>query len=272
MVKSVTAAKILVSSLLAVLLSQAGFAQEDLETDTAPTPAPAQGAKPAKDTKSSEVKTPPAKENEVDVESESAEDAEDESYPEKKWRFGGGISYSWANQLKFNNVDSNGTPYEYTYFMDNAAVIALEVDYGAPHAWGIQVGIAVDTGRTITDFEVKNSTSVQKGTYTGSTQPKITFVNVYANVVYRWEQFYIPFGLNSSGVGVSDPPVPLKELTGGMGAQVGIGHEFHKNFAVEGLLRVLSVNGKKQTDSVSGTTNVGSGTLSGAQIGLKAHF
>ena len=190
----------------------------------------------------------------------------------KRWRFGLGVGYSFARDLVFPVGDQNGTLYSYRYSGNGAWVLAAEANYGGPRSYGVQIGVAVDGTRTITDFEETSNGTTTKGSYTGSAQPKVNFFNFYANVYYRWTKFYLPFGLNHTVVGITEPPVPLKDISGGTGIQFGLGWEFTKNLASELLIRVLTMTGKKQTSATAGTVNSGPGYLAGASIGLKLMF
>jgi hypothetical protein len=192
--------------------------------------------------------------------------------PTRRWYFGAGVFYSSANQLVFSKVNSNGTGYSYTYSMQAVPSLALEAKYEGPHAWGLQVGFEVDRARAITDFAVTGNGSTQTGSYSGANQPMLTIFNLYLNAFYRWKRFYLPFGLNVAGLASTDPPVPLKDMFGSEGLQAGMGFELNPHCSFEALGRALVVQGKKQTDPTSGTTEVGVGYLLGAHAGVKFYF
>ncbi|RYZ63277.1 MAG: hypothetical protein EOP05_23910 [Proteobacteria bacterium] len=65
---------------------------------------------------------------------------------------------------------------------------------------------------------------------------------VYANAIYRWDAFYLPFGINFLLPKVEDGPLIFKNKSGSVGGQVGAGYYVHENFATEFVVRASHVN------------------------------
>lgn len=193
-------------------------------------------------------------------------------HPKRHFSIGGSLYYNFATQLVFSNVTANSSSYTYKYNLNAAPGIGVEIKYTMAHAWGAAVGIEADGPRTMTDFVITGTGSTQTGSYASPSQPRLSFIDLYASARYQWDKLYLPFGLNLSGVGIDNPPIPLKDMSGSLGGQVGLGYDITTHVTVEGSLRALLVAGKSQTDSTSGTTNVQTGYLMGAQVGIKAFF
>ncbi len=192
--------------------------------------------------------------------------AEGES-SERKWRFGGGLYHSFADTLTFGEAQFNNMTYKSKYKLERAWGLQLEADYTAPRAWGVQVGLMIDGQRKIESME-------NSGAMTGSarfTNSAIDLRTLYVSAVYKWEHFYIPLGMNVTGGIISNPPVALSSVTGGVGAQLGFGWEFSPHVGIEALLRAMSLRGKSTNDGPN-TYESRAGFMSGWQFSLKAYF
>ena len=68
---------------------------------------------------------------------------------------------------------------------------------------------------------------------------------LFSNLVYKWNNFYLPFGFNFSNIDLdisaSSLPsnVTITDTSGGLGAQYGVGWSFNNNIALE-LLSTLN--------------------------------
>ena len=91
------------------------------------------------------------------------------------------------------------------------------------------------------------------------------------NALYRFNQFYIPFGVNFSApiLEYQNTSTTL-EVTGGVGVQFGLGYFINDSLAAEFFVRSIGLT----LTADSGTTKAeyGRGTLTGAGFGFKYLF
>lgn len=182
-----------------------------------------------------------------------------------RWRFAVGLGYTMTSKLKFDSGYATSASGSGDISADmnykNATVISAEARFQPQNAWGFLVGLQVDGER-----ELDGGTLVAGGTtYTmngGSGASKIQVSNIYGNAAYRWEQFYLPFGLNLSSFNFTPAVgfIGTEDSSGGIGAQVGIGIIPSESFAFELYSRVLGV--RLKTTSSSGTADYGYGYFS----------
>ncbi len=161
-----------------------------------------------------------------------------------EWRFAIGLGYnasgSAESDFSIQNLSTlsraNG---EVDLDTEPGFNINFEARFLKKNGWGLTMGLDFDFDR-----EVKTGTISSGGTTisVSETDNPDSFTSVvgYGNLVYKWEQFYIPFGLNlsyidykSSGLNVNTTP--------SIGAQLGLGYETDSNFAMEMYSRVLGL-------------------------------
>lgn len=159
--------------------------------------------------------------------------------PERQWRFGLGVGYQLATSAaQFNNVSVVGggqqvsatgsLTYNQTY------VLSAEGRFVRKHAWGFIGGLDYEGQRQFQSGSFSGGGQTVQLTG-GSGASKVQFTSVYASAVYRWEDFYLPFGLNFSFINFTPAAGATATGTtqGGVGAQIGIGYQFNDWFALE---------------------------------------
>jgi hypothetical protein len=180
------------------------------------------------------------------------------------WNFAIGLGYSLSSKLKFDNGvgTSSGSSTSFSTDLDykNTYSLSFEGRNMPSNSWGFMGGIQFDgerefDGGTITSGGITATVSSSGGS-------KIQFTNLYANAVYRWDQFYLPFGLNVSSVKFTPASgsTGTSDASGGVGAQLGAGFALNENVALELFSRVVAIK-LKGTTSTS-TTDFGTGYLS----------
>lgn len=159
-------------------------------------------------------------------------------------RFSFGVYYSLGDRLKFSDSDvsessltSNGS---ISYKLENAFGAAAEVVWSRKRSWGVGGGLATETKRKFKEYTAKFDGEEITRNYGGDSY--FTFSHVYANAIYRWDAFYLPFGINFLLPKVEDGPLIFKNKSGSVGGQVGAGYYVHENFATEFVVRASHVN------------------------------
>lgn len=137
--------------------------------------------------------------------------------------------------------------------------------------WGLMAGLNYEGERELDSGTVTISgTSV--GLSGGSGASKVQFTTVYGNAVYRWDEFYIPFGLNYSLLKFTPASGATESYSanGGVGAQLGVGWRFPNNIELEAYSWVTSMNLKDSGSSTS--VDYGNGYFPSLRVYLKYVF
>lgn len=172
-----------------------------------------------------------------------------------EWRFAIGLGYnasgSAESDFSIQNLSTlsraNG---EVDLDTEPGFNINFEARFLQKHGWGLTMGLDFDFDR-----EVKSGTISSGGTTisVSETDDPDSFTSVvgYGNLVYKWENFYIPFGLNLSYIDYKSTGLNVN-TTPSIGAQLGLGYETDSNFALEMYSRVLGL----EMDYIDGNYDV----------------
>lgn len=187
-------------------------------------------------------------------------------------RLGVMLYYTSADQLRFNDgkIDSQSVSFNATFDLEKAIGLGLIYTRAHQNSWGFSFGAFFESKR---DFKSGSVTKSNGSSSSGSiSSTKISFLLVEINALYRFSQFYIPFGFNLSGPILEyQSTTSTLDVTGSLGAQFGLGYFINDNLAAEFFVRSigLTMTGDKGT-----TTEVkyGNGYLSGAGLGVKYLF
>lgn len=190
----------------------------------------------------------------------------------KKWRFGGGVYYSVSDKLRFPNAKSDTgsgeREYDLRFETEGAPGVALETRYDAPNAWGFQAGLAFDAKRKLKNFESDLSGTRVTTDLNDST---IQISTLYVNILYKWNEFYIPFGVNFALARYENRPTLLEKVDGGSGGQFGVGWDFNPHLSLEFLGRVTGLQGRSHREGNVTTSNE-LGSMLSAQAFVKGYF
>jgi len=172
-----------------------------------------------------------------------------------EWRFAIGLGYnasgSAESDFSIQNLSTlsraNG---EVDLDTEPGFNINFEARFLQKNGWGLTMGLDFDFER-----EIKSGTISSGGTTISVSEidDPDTFTSVvgYGNLVYKWENFYIPFGLNLSYIDYKSTGLNVN-TTPSIGAQLGLGYETDSNFALEMYSRVLGL----EMDYIDGNYDV----------------
>lgn len=191
---------------------------------------------------------------------------------ETTWRFGLGLSLGTDATVEYEDIITESGE-KGSAELDYSNVLSLEFDarYMQKYGWGFIGGLTIDGKRKLTGGNVKIS---GHNLAVPSDDPsKIQSTVLYANAVYRWEDFYIPFGLNYSFIEYDVPSASTSSVdaSGAIGGQFGIGYYATSNLALELYGRTIGIRLKSATD---GATDIdfGKGSIRTAQFAVKYFF
>lgn len=166
--------------------------------------------------------------------------------PEKTTFFSIGLGLRLNNYLKYDDVTmSNGSltvKDKLEFKSDTPVVFDINFMNSAKQAWGWSLGL--------TRFKI-DWTSVNDSQEEIKIKASTDVTDLYFNAVYRWDNVFLPFGINFASLSSSDSPF-LSANDGGGGAQIGVGFLIEKHFTVIVESKVITFSGAKLTDS--GTT------------------
>lgn len=121
----------------------------------------------------------------------------------------------------------------------NGLALDLSARYMPKQSWGFIAGLTYDFKREFDGGEL--TLEGQKFIFDeGGDNDEIQVTVIYANAVYRWNEFYLPFGLNYSFVDYEAVGGGV-DADGGIGAQLGIGYMLSDNFALELMSRATTL-------------------------------
>ena len=189
-----------------------------------------------------------------------------------QWHFGLGGSLSLRSKLRFDTVTATGVTGNLVADLDYSNVFSIELEARKINqmSWGLMGGLTFDGERQLTGGSI---TGGGVSLVVSDSDPsKIQATVIYGNAVYRWNQFYLPFGLNISAIKFTAASsfTGTSSASGGVGAQVGFGVYVKDNFVIEGYSRAVAV--KLSSTSSSSTTNYGTGFLSNVMLTGKYIF
>jgi hypothetical protein len=194
---------------------------------------------------------------------------------EKRIRFGMSLHLSGANKIRFENATASTTVGSGTgqaeFNTKGAFGIGATIMSSAPTSWGFSGSLFYEADREIDSLTLSDSTGSVTGTY-ASPKPKVSFLVIEGNLLYRWNDIYLPFGFNVSspnftrGAGATG----TLDVKGGLGAQVGFGAFVTENLAFDFVIRSISIRMSGATSTA--TYDYGPGFISGAAVGMRYLF
>ncbi len=183
--------------------------------------------------------------------------------PKKSWQFAIGLGYMVsAKRGTFSDgkLTSGSTVVPGSAELDYkpAASLILEARKLAPNSWGFLGGLNYEGERQLDSGTVRGGGEVLllQG---NSSSSKIQFATFYGSAAYRWDSFYLPFGLNFSAVKFTPAQgsAATHSESGGLGAQLGVGYAFDSGFAIELYDWLTTMNLK--TSTATSTVDFGKG-------------
>jgi hypothetical protein len=159
-------------------------------------------------------------------------------------------------------ISSTSGSYSANYDVTNGFSLDLSAMKSEQNSWGFLGVLSLGQERKIDGGAVA-------GVAVSMPNTKFRTHSISANTVYRWDKFYLPFGLNYSTTSISGDAT-ITSVSGGLGYQLGAGYFIDENLAVDytAIHSLVKINGK------SGNTlyNYGNGYLTEVHIGLKYYF
>lgn len=228
---------------------------------------------PAEEKKANDIKLETPTENIPVVEEENIKT---ESRDFARWRFGLGLGYSMPSKQNFDKVKvSDNTGFDtgtYTYEWDSAPQLSLGFVRSSRNNWGQSINLTY-----VTQHKIKGASYTIDGGTGGTlviTDPaKSESYILDGNLFYRWNSFYLPFGLNYSMHKYTMPASAVGysvDVKGGLGAQLGIGFFLSNKFSIEVNSRALNYSlsfAKPTANNYKG--DFGSSFMNSLNINLK---
>jgi hypothetical protein len=181
---------------------------------------------------------------------------------------------SSASKIEFKNITATAGNLSGTGSMtmnsDSAAGLGIDFTQSESNDWGWSAGASYDSERKINSMNLTLNGTSGSGVYV--LKPTFSFVLLYANAMYRWGKFYLPFGLNYSipTFNRSADAVGTLSVGGALGAQFGGGFQASERVSVEVLNRIVGVTATSTAGAYA--YDYGTGYSGGLQLNLKYSF
>lgn len=199
----------------------------------------------------------------------AAKAAEPEETRADGYRWFAGVGHHGATNARFNSasisVDGFGsTPGTATFNITPSFEIRGGIFHAPRDGWGFTGAITYQSKRELTGVDMVFGGGVVQGTY--SEKPTIQVTLLEFSGLYRWEEFYLPFGANYSFpqfTAASDDPGSTT-MSGGLGLEVGAGWILRDRFVLTALWKGVGLRAKTEVGGI--TYNYGDGMATGVTL------
>lgn len=154
-----------------------------------------------------------------------------------------GFGYSLASHLELDDTTYTAGGRSNTWseaaYVGSAPVVSLGLQYLPQKKWGYEFGASFDFKRKIKNSNTKANNFGTPGLI--STGTGISYLTLVANAAFRWENFYLPFGLNYAKPFFNLPGTAVSKLSysGQIGGQFGLGVFLDEHFRAEAHYRIM---------------------------------
>lgn len=187
-------------------------------------------------------------------------------------RLGLSIHYSTANEAKFDDAyvstDSGSGTLSADFKTKTAVGIGVSLSRMKVQNWGYVTSLFFEMGREVDSVTFSGPGGTASSSFTS--KPKLALFVAEGAVLYRWNSFYLPFGLNISAPALYDTGNTTTDVSGSIGAFLGAGFILADHSTLDIFVRSISMR-MRQSDS-TGYIDYALGTMSGLGIGYKYWF
>jgi len=126
------------------------------------------------------------------------------------------------------NTSSGGTS---EFEFEPGFSIGYEYRNASANSWGASFGVEYHSEKQVEEVSFSGETAQA----TGNDNATIQITHLYFNLIYRWDVFYIPFGLNVASVKYTPPSTFIGEFEdeSSLGFNFALGWELGDNFLIE---------------------------------------
>lgn len=191
------------------------------------------------------------------------------------WRFGAGISLHGGSSANGDMVVtqlSNGAQLgkgDIEFETKAGPSLSFEARHSNANSWGFGAGVQVGTKVKFKKLKMKLNGTTTEMQLEG--EDKLQETSIYANAIYRWNSFYLPFGLNYTALSYS-PKDPNFTIDGGIGLQLGFGFWLTNNFTIDVMVKAssLELTSKDTTDDIQ--VKMEEAAIANLALGVKYFF
>jgi hypothetical protein len=168
-----------------------------------------------------------------------------------------GAYINTLSSMKFKDAKttSGGTTTKGEYELKTGPSLGADAHFafwGENH-WGFSVGGFFDLSHKIKDESM--------AVYGTTKETYLAILGFEGNAIYRFERWYIPFGINTSFPVIVTDEGDVNDVSGGVGVQVGAGYLLgsSKRNAIEAKVRTTTFGYTQKINNVSVETDRGTG-------------
>lgn len=159
-----------------------------------------------------------------------------------------------SGALEYNQAGQPTTYGGGTISTNTAPGAAIEIYESPKNGFGWSTGVSYEFKRSVSGLNAYANGSFIGGSFMNP-EPTLSLLAIYANLIYRLEDFYFPFGINFSFPSFQGGGNAFGNttLTGDVGLQIGAGYILSSNIALEFWIEDLYLDGSTTTGA--GTIN-----------------
>jgi hypothetical protein len=201
------------------------------------------------------------------------EEVEPEKVASRKTKFVVGAAFSGRTSSSGTGGTATGLIGTFTSELEykEGFSVSLEMRDSPSNSWGYGIGIIYDSTRELDSATFSSGGTTLVLTSTGGAS-KIGSTSFEVNAIYRWNEFYIPLGLNYTSIRFT-PATGYTggyDVEGGFGAQLGFGVHLRDDISLEMMSRAAPYS--LRTNQSGSTANYGNLMYSIVTFGIKGHF
>lgn len=219
------------------------------------------------------IQAPPPQEPLVKKPETPIQELEPEKVVNRKTKFVVGAAFSGRTSASGTGGTASGLIGTFTSEFDykEGFTVSLEMRDSPSNSWGYGVGITYDSTRALDSGTFSSGGTTLILTSAGGAS-KIGSTSFEVNAIYRWNEFYIPFGLNYTAIRFTPASgyTGGYDVEGGFGAQVGFGVHISDAVSLEMMSRAAPYSLRLSQSGSS--VNFGNLMYSIVTFGIKGHF
>ena len=213
----------------------------------------------------------PSASSESDVDNESEPTRAEPLINYFRFMVAASIGTGEAGAFQNGNISSptDSTSVKSTFKTSGVYGVYIGARASRPHGWGMDIGAGYEFPRDIKELTVTGSNGV--ATVDPDISGRLSNVLIFLNAIYRWDEFYIPFGVNYSIPTIQTNESGTSfEVSGGTGFQAGVGYLILNNFGLELALHAETFHMKETQGTY--ILDYNSGAVADLRLGAKYNF
>ncbi|MDZ4057238.1 MAG: hypothetical protein U1D69_09765 [Polynucleobacter sp.] len=219
------------------------------------------------------IQAPPQQEPVVKKAEVPIQEIEPEKVANRKTKFVVGLAFSGRTSSSGTGGTASGLIGTFTseFEYKEGFSVSAEMRDSPSNSWGYGVGITYDSNKELDSGTFSSGGTTLILTSAGGAS-KIGSTSLEVNAIYRWNEFYVPFGLNYTAIRFTPASgyTGGYDVEGGFGAQLGFGVHVSDAVSLEMISRAAPYS--LRISQSGSSVNFGNLMYSIVTFGIKGHF